>query len=294
MIKVLVLTDGRAFTDRYVNTLLSKGHDVYVQVAPGVTQTTRGTTKVIDLFNTADIQQALEDVSFVAIIGEPIRSYTALTQVRKQDRQQLVYDNLAQAISQSHVQHVLVMQSKPVKRLKEIFETYHIPVTYELRHKNYLQQGRNVLSQVSRDIHTVRSVQSLTIPEGITMEGALSFYGRFLRTLNGRLINGVYDGENFTILLAPFNIPLIRMRHAQQSNRMNRVVMNITGGLMVGASMRQPRFEIRRCPQDATQCLIGLHDFVPRLPWGVYKHTQAPIHVVVSYLFGKYWERFQQ
>ncbi|UXR78180.1 MULTISPECIES: hypothetical protein [unclassified Staphylococcus] len=294
MVKVLVLTDGRAFTDRYVNALLSEGHDVYVQVAPGVTQTTKGKTKVIDLFNTADLQQALVDVSFVAIIGEPIRSYTALTQVRKQDRQQLVYDNLAQAISQSHVQHVLVMQSKPVKCLKEIFAAYEIPVTYALRHKNYLQQGRNVLSQVSRDIHTVRSVQSLTIPEGITMEGALSFYGRFLRTLNGRLINGVYDGENFTILLAPFNLPLIRMQHAQQSDRVNRVVMNITGGLMVGASERQPRFEIRRCPQDAAQCLIGLHDFVPRLPWGIYKYTQAPIHVIVSFLFGKYWEKFQQ
>ncbi|UXR73779.1 hypothetical protein MUA48_10580 [Staphylococcus sp. IVB6238] len=294
MVKVLVLTDGRAYTDRYVNALLADSHDVYVQVAPGVTQATQGKTKVIDLFNVAEIQHALTDIAFVAIIGEPIQSYTDLTQANQQDRRQLIYENIASAVSQSSVKHLLVIQSKPVKVLKEIVTAYDLPVTYETRHTKHLRQGGSVLSQVTRDIHTVRSIQGLTIPEGITMEGALSFYGRFLRTLNGRLVNGVYDGENFTVVLAPFRIPLIQMKHAEHSDRMNGIVMNITGGLLIGASARQARFEIRRFRYDATQCLIGLHDFVPRLPWNIYRLTQAPIHVVVSLLFRKYWEKFQQ
>ncbi|MEM5613486.1 hypothetical protein AAHB43_01350 [Staphylococcus pseudintermedius] len=55
-------------------------------------------------------------------------------------------------------------------------------------------------------------------------------YGRFLKTLNGRLVNGIYDGQQFTIVLMPFKIPLIQMRHHSSSDLTQRVILNITGG----------------------------------------------------------------
>lgn len=292
MVKALILTDGQPYTKRYVETLLAEGHEVYVQVAPGVTQTTAGISQTIDLFDLASVYQAMAQMDFVVIIGEPIHSYTALTQANEHDRAQLVYENIAVALQQSNVAQVLVIQAKPSPILMETFKAYGVPVSYEKRQTTRWQRGKHVLAHVAQDVHSVRSIQSLNIPEGISMEGALSLYGRFLRTLHGRLINGVYDGEYFTIVLKPFNIPLIKMQHAKYSERMTGVIMDITGGLLVGPSARQPRFEIRRLGKDTTQCIIGLHDFVPSLPWGLYRLIQAPLHVAVSHLFRKYWEKF--
>ncbi len=292
MVKVLVLTDGQPYTKRYVEKLLADGHDIYVQVAPGVTQKTAGTSLTVDLFDLADVQQAMTNMDFVVIIGEPIHSYTTLTQANRYDSARLIYENLAIALDQSSVSRILVIQSKPSQVMQERFEAYALPVSYETRQTKSWQRGKNILSQVSQDVHSVRSIQALNIPLGITMEGALSLYGRFLRTLHGRLVNGVYDGEHFTILLAPFNIPLIKMKHAEHSHRTTSVIMNITGGLLVGTSARQPRFEMRRLGEGSTVCIIGLHDFVPRLPWGLYRLVQAPMHIAVSHLFRKYWEKF--
>ncbi|MCS4487087.1 hypothetical protein [Staphylococcus americanisciuri] len=292
MAKILVLTDGHSYTTRYVASLLAEGYEVYVQVAPGVTQTTEGHTKTIDLFDLADVQQAVKNMDFISIIGDPVHSYTSLTQGSRHVCATLVYHNLAVAINQSNVKHIMVIQTKTSPLLREAFELFDFPITYNTLRTQTLDFKPGILSQVTQDIHSVRSIQTLNIPIGITMEGALSLYGRFLRTLHGRLINGVYDGENFTILLSPFNIPLIKMRHAKHSERTSRVIMNITGGLLVGSSARQSRFEIRRLGHDTAACMIGLHDFVPRLPWWLYRIVQAPLHVIVSQLFRKYWEKF--
>ena len=292
MVKALILTDGQPYTKRYVEMLIAEGHEVYVQVAPGVTQTTAGISTTIDLFDLASVHQAMAHMDFVAIIGEPIRSYTALTQADREVRARLVYENLAAALQQSNVAQVLIIQAKPSHILMDTFKAYDVPVTYEKRQTTRWQRGKYVLAHVAQDVHSVRSIQSLNIPQGITMEGALSLYGRFLRTLHGRLVNGVYDGEYFTIVLKPLNIPLIKMQYAKHSERTTGVIMDITGGLLVGPSARQPRFEIRRLGKDTTQCIIGLHDFVPSLPWGLYRLIQAPLHVAVSHLFRKYWEKF--
>ncbi|QLK86809.1 hypothetical protein [Staphylococcus sp. 17KM0847] len=292
--KILVITDGQSYTSQYVSTLLAQGHDVYVQTQRTTQQVTQGRSLTIDLFHLSEVQYAMSEMSLVVIIGDPIRSYTQLTQANRYARAKLVYDNLARAISGSEVQHVLIIQRHLDQILSSILRAYDVPMSYKQAHFLKWSLRGSVIRPVMNERHTVRSIQNLTIPEGMSMDGVLSMYGRFLKTLNGRLINGVYDGRYFTIMLSLFRIPLIRMEHIHAYRTPSHAEMKITGGLLVAKGMRQSRFELRRMKHSPTQCVIALHDFVPRLPWHLYRMTQAPVHVAVSMLFRKYWERFNR
>lgn len=293
MVNTLVITDGQPYTHEYVNMMREQGHKVYVQVSPTMAQTTNGRTRHIDLFNKADVVKALEDIAFVVIIGDPHYSNNALTQGHVMNLERLIYDNLATAMHQAGVQKCLAIQARLNLILEQTLADFNIDVIHQKIKVRHLKWGKRALYQLSKETQTVRSIQALDIPENVSMDGVTSMYGRFLKTLNGRLINGVYDGTRFTIILMPFKLPLIQMYHDKTSDPVKSVVLNITGGLLVKRSGRIPRLEFRRLEGDTTTCLIALHDFVPRLPWGVYRVTQAPMHRFVSYLFRQYWHQFK-
>ncbi|MEJ7541533.1 hypothetical protein WL556_06265 [Staphylococcus intermedius] len=289
---ILVITDGHPYTHHYVEMLVAEGHDVFVQTPPTMRQTTVAQTREIDLFDLSNVMTALEDIALVVVIGNPLFSNTRLTQSHAVQLQRLMYDNLGYAMKQANIEQCIVWQSQLQPALKQTMAAFQIGVVHHpLKTTKWFPQ-RRVLYQWSEERHTVRSIQALDIPQNVSMEAVTAMYGRFLKTLNGRLVNGIYDGQQFTIVLMPFKIPLIQMHHHPNSDLSQRVILNITGGWLAQQSGRTARMEFRRLEGDTTTCLISLHDFVPRLPWGVYRMTQAPMHRLVSYLFRRYWEQF--
>ncbi|ARJ50620.1 hypothetical protein [Staphylococcus lutrae] len=292
MVNTLVITDGHPYTHNYVEQLRSEGHQVYVQASPTVRQTTSAPTREIDLYDLSHVVTALKDIALVVIIGTPQFSNTRLTQSHPQQLQQVMYDNLGFGMKQANIQKCMVLQATLQPVLKQTMDAYQIKIVHQSLKKASGYIGRCACYQWSRERHSVRSIQAFNVPKNISMDAVTAMYGRFLKTLNGRLINGVYDGRRFTIVLMPFKIPLIQMHDHPDSDPMRHVILNITGGWLVQQSGRTARFELRRLAGDTTQCLIALHDFVPRLPWGIYRVTQAPLHRAVSILFRRYWQHF--
>lgn len=293
IVNILVITDGHPYTHNYVAMLVAEGHDVFIQTPPTMRQTTVAQTREIDLFDLSNVVSALEDIALVVVIGNPLFSNTRLTQSQPIQLQRLMYDNLGYAMKQANIQQCIVWQSQLQPVFKQMMEAFQIEVIHHALKTTKWFPNRRVLYQWSEERQTVRSIQALDIPQSVSMEAVTAMYGRFLKTLNGRLVNGIYDGQQFTIVLMPFKIPLIQMRHHSSSDLTQRVILNITGGWLAQQSGHTARMEFRRLEGDTTTCLIALHDFVPRLPWGVYRLTQAPMHRFVSYLFRQYWHQFK-
>jgi hypothetical protein len=65
----------------------------------------------------------------------------------------------------------------------------------------------------------------------------------------------------------------------------------VTGGLLAGAAAgSRPRLEFRSV-LGGEFVIAAIHDFVPRLPWYIYKYTQALVHLWVMRGFGRHLTR---
>lgn len=78
---------------------------------------------------------------------------------------------------------------------------------------------------------------------------------------------------------------------ASERSTADRQLFYVTGGFLVGkAEGVRPRLEFRAV-LDGTFVLAAVNDFVPRLPWLVYKFTQAVFHLWVMLAFGRHLAR---
>jgi hypothetical protein len=84
---------------------------------------------------------------------------------------------------------------------------------------------------------------------------------------------------------------LLELTLRQQDNRADCVVYDITGGLLArGQVGGWPRLEFRDV-LGGRYTVIAIHDFAPRLPWFVYRATQATIHLGVMRAFQRHMAR---
>lgn len=143
---------------------------------------------------------------------------------------------------------------------------------------------------VGRD--TVRSVQRMRLPPGWTAAQAASAYLDWLpRGLFPLLrVHPVAHG-GAAITLRGIGLPLLVLRQDPERSTPDRAVLTVIGGLL--ARLRDPpraRLELRQV-LDGRTLVAAVHDFEPRLPWVVYRFTQAQIHLVVMHAFSVWLAR---
>jgi len=137
---------------------------------------------------------------------------------------------------------------------------------------------------------TARSVQRLPLPPGWTAPDVGDEYVRWLPRLLRFVLRAEREGET-----AHFRLPVSRRPALSLTNRAGeeptRSVLDVTGGWLVApGSGGRPRLEFRLTP-DAAHVIAAVHDFRPRLPWHVYRYTQALVHLWVMRRFGAHLAR---
>ncbi len=139
---------------------------------------------------------------------------------------------------------------------------------------------------------TVCSIQRLPLGRGRDARWVAEEYMRWLpRFLSPLLHVTVEDAEVCRFFLRPLSAPLLELRLASERSTADRQLFYVTGGLLVGkAEGVRPRLEFR-VVLDGTFVLAAINDFVPRLPWLVYKFTQAVVHLWVMLAFGRHLTR---
>ena len=136
----------------------------------------------------------------------------------------------------------------------------------------------------------VRSVQRISLPQGRDAEWAAHEYMDWLPHGAWPMRVAVDDNHHVTkFYLRPFKAPLLELTFAQDRSAKDRQLFYVTGGALSRAKSRG-RLEFRVTP-DGAHLLTAIHDFMPRLPWSIYRISQALVHRFVMWRFGRHLAR---
>jgi uncharacterized protein YbjT (DUF2867 family) len=136
----------------------------------------------------------------------------------------------------------------------------------------------------------VRSVQRVPMPRERDAMWAAFEYMRWLPVALRPLIRvGVDEARACSFYLGPVAAPLLVLAFSPGRSSEDRPLFYVTGGLLAAAGGRG-RLEFRETP-DRLNLLTAIHDFVPRLPWWIYRYTQAIAHLLVMAAFGRHLRR---
>jgi len=135
----------------------------------------------------------------------------------------------------------------------------------------------------------VCSVQRLPLPAGRDATWVAEEYVRWLPRFMRPLLRVVTDSERTCrFYVWPLAEPLLVLRFQSDRSAPDRQLFFVTEGLLVGASSSaRARLEFRNALEGSC-VLAAIHDFVPRLPWFIYKYTQALVHLFVMRSFGRH------
>lgn len=131
----------------------------------------------------------------------------------------------------------------------------------------------------------VRSVQRIPLPEGRDAEWAAHEYMRWLPQGLWPGLRVDIDGERTCSFFTPHGKrPLLILRFANERSGSDRQLFYVVGGLLAKES-RRGRLELRVTP-DRQHLLTAIHEYVPALPWWLYRISQALVHRLVMRRFG--------
>ena len=136
------------------------------------------------------------------------------------------------------------------------------------------------------DTPRVRSVQRMRLPPGRDAMWAAEQYLAWLPSAL-RPLNVDADGDRRSIRLG--RTSLLELTWNRDRSTSDRAVLRVTGGVLATANP-EGRLEFR---EAAGVLLVAVHDFVPRLPWPVYKASQAQGHLAVMAAFRSWLQRQQ-
>ena len=154
--------------------------------------------------------------------------------------------------------------------------------------RSYTQKADK--KQIRKD-RRVRSVQRMPLPLNWSAREVMSAYGTWLDRTFRRLLSVQTDKDGvvrFNLLGRYFT--LLELTPTPFSVDSYRCAFYITGGYLSRKVDPPGRLEFRVFPER--NCIIAsIHGFAPTLPWWLYARTQAWVHLIVMYRFGRYLKK---
>ncbi|WP_214851393.1 NAD(P)H-binding protein [Exiguobacterium sp. s193] len=140
----------------------------------------------------------------------------------------------------------------------------------------------------------VRSVQRVRLPDGRNANWAADNYVEWLSTFAKPFLTSTTAEETIVRIHVPFlQAPLLELTKEPFEDA-QQATYRITGGLFADVKEdSNGRIEFRQIP-GSQECIIAIHEYVPALPWLLYKTTQANVHLIVMYLFKLHLLRLMQ
>ena len=132
----------------------------------------------------------------------------------------------------------------------------------------------------------VRSVQRVTTLFRSDVKTISQIYFKWLDSFLSPFIRVESVGLHHSIFFRLIKKPLLVFEASESRSFSDRELYYIRSGLLVGKSKRA-RIEFRNIYQGLYK-IIAIHDYSPRIPWFIYKYTQALFHLFVMKSFGQY------
>ena len=137
---------------------------------------------------------------------------------------------------------------------------------------------------IQKDKNTVRSVQRIANPSKKSSKWVAESYPIWLSKMFGKIIDAEEKGKVIKFKL--LGICLLQLEFVENRSDVNRQLFYITGGFLTKRTNRG-WLEFRSI-LNGSYIITAIHEFVPRLPWFVYRFTQAKGHLYVMKKFEKH------
>lgn len=131
----------------------------------------------------------------------------------------------------------------------------------------------------------VRSVQRLPLPAGKNAAWVADEYARWLPDFLSPLLDAQREDDITRFFVNGIAKPLLELKLADVSAT-DRQLFWIVGGLLADSHTRA-RLEFREV-LGGKAVIAAIHDFEPRLPWYIYRYTQALAHLFVMHGFAEH------
>jgi uncharacterized protein YbjT (DUF2867 family) len=138
---------------------------------------------------------------------------------------------------------------------------------------------------------SVRSIQRVDLPEGKDALWAAREYMNWLPKAMSPLIKVLIKWNKCIFCLFSEKIVLLELELSEERSTNDRPLFYIKGGLLA-SKMDRGRLEFREV-LNKKYLICGIHDFIPRLPWQIYKYTQAVVHLLVMKAFGRHLKKIK-
>jgi hypothetical protein len=129
----------------------------------------------------------------------------------------------------------------------------------------------------------VRSVQRILNPKKQNAQWVAKYYPIWLSKKFAGIINSKFDGSFLSFFLLGIN--LLELKLIEDRSTPNRQLFYITGGVL---TKRKDLgwLEFRSILKNE-YIITAIHEYVPKLPWVIYRLTQAKMHLYVMKRFEK-------
>ncbi len=139
----------------------------------------------------------------------------------------------------------------------------------------------------------VKSVQRLPLPDQWTMDQVVAQYCHWLKRAFRPFLNINLDTPGrIEIKINFLNIKMLVLQRDDSRCTVDRQLLRITGGFLAKLSPKA-RLEFRELPYKS-DFIVAIHDYEPKLPWFIYRLTQAIAHKIVMSLFGHHLRNVQR
>lgn len=153
--------------------------------------------------------------------------------------------------------------------------------------ESYERKTRSTnLQRGPRGRHVVRSVQRMEAPPGITAEQAALAYLTYLPKANPGLLKVEVQGRWIYFCWRFPYTRLLVLEYSPERSSSDRQLFYVRGGLLSKKTVRG-RLEFREI-LGGEAIIAAIHDFEPRMPWYLYRWTQALFHLYVMKMFGAF------
>ena len=191
----------------------------------------------------------------------------------------------------SSLRHEMIARDDPKYRLPNepqtpIEETLSVALKDSQTKKSEPRAFQSARSTPSRP--KVLSVQRMVLPQGASATWAAEAYMRWLpHAFNGLVPISVHQ-ENSTIEFRLFKSGpiLLCLERRSIEGPDERRVFRIGEGILALHSPRG-RMEFRQV-LDGRTLIVAIHEFIPRLPWWIYRVSQAVFHSWIMRDFARY------
>ena len=280
-----------------------------------------------ELFSVSSAEKALEGADYAVYLVHSMLPSAKLTQADFEDMDAILADNFARAARKNGIKQIVYLSGIIPEHLPQeqfsrhlrsrleverILGSYGVPVTtirdsripfeeaarQALKAENEPGSKAKAKSQAAghkhpgrtkKSVSDVRSIQRVVLPGNTNADWAARYYLEWLGKSLKALVRMDYDGGNiYRVHLRASRKPILELTYLPERSSAESTVYHISGGAFTKlGDTHEGRLEFLQIP-GTRECVIALHDYLPSLPWFIYKYTQAKVHLWVMAAFRRH------